>query len=360
MVILHIARVTQSVTSGVDVVVPQHIASQSQYATVGFVNLYNYEVPSIKHLQLSYDNVKTLPNCLPSPFDKPDLVVIHETNNINHIKYYRNMLKAGIPYIIVPHGELTKSALSKKRLKKKVAYFLFFNKFIRKAKAIQCLSEAETDNIVIKTPIKFIGTNGVYNLTDKKSTFSDNGVKLLYLGRLEMAIKGLDRILNAMSIIKNYCLENNVTLDIYGPDVYNRREILQQYIDEKELGDIVKIHDPVYGEDKFEVIKSCDVFVQTSRSEGMPVGILEVMNLGVPCFLTKGTCLSEILVDYNAGYYAGESDDDIAKNLILACESTDKKERGENAIKLVEENYLWDTVTKKNIEIYKNLVNINV
>ena len=41
MVILHIACIKDDLFSGVCVVVPQHIKAQSQYATVGFINVNN-------------------------------------------------------------------------------------------------------------------------------------------------------------------------------------------------------------------------------------------------------------------------------------------------------------------------------
>ena len=45
-----------------------------------------------------------------------------------------------------------------------------------------------------------------------------------------------------------------------------------------------------------------DVFIRTSRFEGLPLGILEALSLGLPCLVTKGTNLDELVNNYNAGW----------------------------------------------------------
>ena len=182
MKILHVAKITNNKFNGVNAVVPQHIKYQSECADVRFVNYNKNVIDEMSQWQVDFKSLEDiLPNLKIQGFI-PDIVVIHEVNNIENIKFYRILLKMKIPYIIVPHGELVKLALRKKRLKKKIAYILLFNKFIRKAVAIQCLSQLELENIKIKTPKKFVSTNGVI-LPDKyKTSFNYDKCNMVYIG----------------------------------------------------------------------------------------------------------------------------------------------------------------------------------
>ena len=112
MVILHIARIGTNPANGVHVAVPLHIQAQAQFAQVGLVNLSNIDV--LGDLQFEYKGGKDFPDYLPAPFNKPDIVVFQEVNCIEYIKLYKRLLKKNVPYIIVPHGEITCTALRKK------------------------------------------------------------------------------------------------------------------------------------------------------------------------------------------------------------------------------------------------------
>ena len=58
----------------------------------------------------------------------------------------------------------------------------------------------------------------------------------------------------------------------------------------------------ISGEEKVQKLLESDVFIQTSRHEGMPMGILEAMSYGVPCAVTDGTNLGEFIKDNKCGW----------------------------------------------------------
>ena len=55
------------------------------------------------------------------------------------------------------------------------------------------------------------------------------------------------------------------------------------------------------GEEKLQVMKSCDMFLFTSRDEGLPMAVLEAAALGVPQVISTECNVPE-LVEYQAGF----------------------------------------------------------
>ena len=355
MIILHIANISNIRWSGVSCVVPQHVNEQCKIEKVALVNLNN-EIISNCISQLMYEGEFKLEKLDP-PFNRPDLVVFHEVYHFSYIKVFKMLELRGIPYIIIPHSSLTKQAKKRKRYKKLPADILFFNGFISHAKGIQCLSKNEFDNSHgIKK--KFISTNGMYLPNLKKDLYTASPKKIIYIGRLEMYQKGLDLMVEAVKGIMDQMEKADVRIDIYGPDINDEGKVLRKLINYQQVDKIIKVHDEIYGKEKESILLQSDLFIQTSRFEGMPMGVLEALSYGIPCLVTTGTTLGSCIKEDCAGWESKGDALNIQNQILEAIATKPDKlnEMSNNARSLVIRNYRWEKIAASTIRQYRQVL----
>lgn len=353
MVILHIANISDSKVSGVSVVVPEHVRSQEKLETVGLLNIRDYRPQNIEHC-FTYTDTADI-SLLSAPFDSPDLVVFHEVYLAPYLDISKQLRKRKIPYVIIPHGSLTHHAQAIKAAKKKVGNILF-GSFFKNAVAIQCLSEHEMDETKFKLP-KFVGTNGFDLPENKKSSFNTDKVIFTYVGRLAEYHKGIDILLDAFAMLSKTEYKDRCVLKMYGPDTDERYAHVKQMITERQLGDIVTLSPAIFGEEKERALLDTDIFVQTSRLEGMPMGILEALGYGIPCLVTDGTTMGDYVRKYNAGWSSVTDARAVFENLTLSIEEKAAYvKKSEGAVALITENFLWNKVSYDNIQAYRKFI----
>ena len=335
------------------VAVPQHVLHHSQLVDVAYINVGGYKIENFKN-QFKYQKPFKLGD-LPVDFQHPDLVVFHGCYFIEYISIYKELKKTRIPYIIVPHGSFTIESQEKKWLKKKLYRLAFLERFVKDAVAVQYLSQGESYKTAFPHPNSFIGANGIDEHIE--TIIPQERLIMTYIGRLDTYHKGIDLLCEACNIEKTYLEEHGVQVNLYGPDQNGLHQQITQLINKWKVSNIIKVNNGVFSEDKKKILIESSYFLQTSRSEGLPMGVLEALSYGLPCIITRGTNLLDIVNNYNAGWVCETTPSQIAKAIKTAIEEVRYIPiKSLNAKKLVHENFSWDIVAKDTIEHYKLII----
>ncbi len=359
MNILYLSNLTGNLFAGPNNSVPAQISAQSKIDNVFWYNINNIKRDEWK--ELNCFNLNDYPTGrlkdLPEPFNKPDIIVIEEFYCFPFCKLIYDAIECKIPYIIIPRSELTENAQKKKYIKKFFGNIVYFKKMAKRAAAIQFLSLQEKLDTSEKWNKKYmIIPNGVEISNNKKEVFSKNEIKATYIGRYELYQKGLDILIDAIANTQDILRQNNFILNMYGVDQEGTIKIIEKKIIEYGISDLVKINSAVFGEEKKKIILESDVFVLTSRFEGMPMGLIEALSYGIPCLVTKGTNMSEDINSYNAGWISDNTVENLKDAIKKMLKDKEKlKIIGDNAKKL-SLKYSWKQIAEKTHNEFEKII----
>ena len=288
---------------------------------------------------------------------RPDVVLFHSLFEMPCIMMAKVLLELGIPYAIQMHGAMSIANYRKGRLKKWIANKLWFDSFVRKAKALVFLNEAEHENC-LSTKINSSYAILPNGCEQKQDSYIQHEIKdpvnIVYIGRIAFNHKGLDMLIESLRLLQKTG-RNDFYLSIYGnekdPDV---EKLKQSLVD---LQEIASYKGGVYGDEKDKVFKEADAFILTSRYEGMPRGVLEALAYGVPCILTPGTNMADDVVEAGAGWKGEFSAESIADTIVMAIEDLHREYSMYNQFAFnLSKRYDWNVIAKKSIELLSEFI----
>jgi glycosyltransferase involved in cell wall biosynthesis len=263
--------------------------------------------------------------------------------------------KYDIPYVVSPRGCFTRYAMSIGPKIKKLFWLTIQNPSLKSTTMFHATAFSEYEDIRrlgFKQPIAII-PNGIdipiHQRMDKNNSFRN----LLFLGRLHPN-KGIEILLKAWYAVQNNYL--NWRLLIVGPDENGHLEYLKSIINELKI-QRVDFLGPIYGEQKWELYNSSDLFILPSHSENFGMTIAEALASGIPAIVFKGAPW-ERLIEKKAGWWI---DNDL--NVLIEClknvlNYTPEELRffGNNGKLWMENDFTWDIIAEKMKKSYEWLL----
>ena len=361
MKILYLSRLEDRLHTGPANSVPAQIKAQSQFDEVFWLNLtdawrQDWSSPTFrfdfgaKYLSAQLVDVEKI-------FARPNVAIFEGFYEFPFMKLVDDLNKKNIPYVIVPRSQLTESAQKQKALKKILGNFVYFEKFLRGAAAVHYLTEQEKAESAKWHVKNFVIPNGIA----KREFFlrpSLEKISAVYIGRINIYQKGLDLLLQACARIKADLEKKFFTLKIYGANEESTKDTatLNAMIKDFGLENFVEILPAVFGADKKSVLESANLFVMTSRFEGLPMALLEALSYSLPCFVTTGTNMAEKIQEGGAGCIAKIDVANIADELLKLLETFPATyEAMSKSANLLAQKYSWSEIAKRSHEIYQNL-----
>jgi glycosyltransferase involved in cell wall biosynthesis len=175
------------------------------------------------------------------------------------------------------------------------------------------------------------------------------GIQLLFVGGLEER-KGVKYLIEALGpVIDSH---SAVELTVVGSGVQESK--LRELTRELNLERRVKFTGHV--DEVTEYYNSADIFVFPSSKEGFGMVLIEAMACGLPIISTNASAIPEVVG--SAGILVEPRNSEaLADAIIKLIESRElREELGRKGRKRVEENFTWEKVVQKMIEVYKEVI----
>jgi len=264
------------------------------------------------------------------------------------------------------HGALFRSALQRRRLKKAVFSLLFERQYLNEAHFIHALSAREAEELRqcgIRRPI-IVVPNGLPPGTNVRPSQADAlytrcpGLRerqvFMFIGRMDARQKGLDLLIEAFARAGL----RDAALVLIGPDYHGSRRALTTLADRLGISSEVVFIEPVFGEDRANMLAAADVFVHPSRWEGVSLSVLAAAAAGKPSIITREADPLGRLERDHAAILVDASIDSITQGLrrATALDAEALERMGTRARKVAAAYPKWDSIAARVIDAYRNSV----
>ena len=275
--------------------------------------------------------------------------------------------KHGKPYVIMPHGSLEPERLKISKWKKRIVGWLFDRRVYRNASAVWVTAESEGAGVRqygVTCPIHVVplglDVERYEQSVPSPELLSRLGISVgkkvvLYFSRITK-IKGLDLLAEAWGRVATEFPDWQLV--VAGPDDYHGyRAVAEELFARLCPSDSYRFTGPVYGADKYSLLKSASVFVLPTRNENFSIAVQETLASGVPVVCTKGAPW-QVLETAKCGCWTDVSAEGIASGLrhLMGCTGKQRMGMGVNGNSLIRSKFSWDAITAAMVNNYEEVL----
>jgi glycosyltransferase involved in cell wall biosynthesis len=296
----------------------------------------------------------------------PDIMHFHSVHIPEAILIARRLARRNVPYCVAPHGGLIGGG-GRQRLTSRALATALERRYLDRAAFLHAVSRADLQGArryATRVPI-VLAPNGIDPKVMPVELDSDlllrryrkfRGLRvLLYVGRLDPEVKGLDLLLQAWS---RTGAASGMGLVIVGPDWRGGSRRLRLMAERLHLSGSVAFHGQTSGREKWDLLAGADIFVLPSRREAAPVTVLEAMLAAKPLLLSEAADPGKLIAQAGAGLVVQPTLESMKKGLKAVSELSDERltDMGVNARRLVNREFGWERPTKMLLDAYEDAI----
>jgi len=259
-----------------------------------------------------------------------------------------------VPYVLSPHGGYAAAAMARSSRRKRLFRRWLEDPMLRGAAALFVLTEAEADDVeVLAGQARFGGDivtvpngidagppRGADGEGFRRELDLEADKLAVFVGRLDVYYKRLDDLVRALAGAPDW------SLLLVGPDWQGGQADLEALIGRLGLGRRVAIRPPLRDRELDRALAAADVFALVSRSEGLPLALLEALRRGVPALVSTAVDRAVPVTTCGAGWAVEAAEPAAiaaALGQIGAMDRTDRNRHREAAVSLAA-GYDWDEI----------------
>jgi glycosyltransferase involved in cell wall biosynthesis len=261
----------------------------------------------------------------------------------------------GIPVMVEIHGEEYFRLMNSKRLYlKPIGRFLIF--IYKKANKVRSLNPFMTQKLyklgISKNVTEIFNRVNLELFSQIKTDFKikNNSINLVSVGRF-VKEKNYENLIKYLS---NSKFKYHLTLIGGGELKMNYINVIQDLNQQEN----VTLIDWIDQKDFINIIVNCDIYIQSSVSEGMPRTIIEAMSLQMPIISTKVGSIEGVVENEVNGLLVSTKENEIVGAILKLYNSESlRSELAHKARKDVIEKYEWNSI----FDIYrKEILNMQI
>ncbi|MBU1102064.1 glycosyltransferase [Patescibacteria group bacterium] len=185
-----------------------------------------------------------------------------------------------------------------------------------------------------------------------KKEFGIKNKSLVYMGRVSYE-KSIDQVLKAFKLVVEKEPQTTLMIVGDGPERKNLEELAAKI----GVKNKVIFTGLLRGENLVRALQASDVFVTASKSENMPLSVLEAMSCGLPFVAAAEKGLVELIKDGVNGFLVkADNPTDIAEKVLRLITNESMLKKFSDASRVQAMNYSKETVTALLEQNYKKAI----
>jgi len=297
-----------------------------------------------------------------------DLLEIHAIFSHSSLAAARACRRNGIPYVIRPLGSLDPWSLNRKRLRKRLLWYLVVKQMLRGAAAIHYTTEEErrlaedalglrrgavvplgVDEEVLKAPVD----PGIFR---ERYPVLGNDPYVLALCRLDPK-KGLELLLDAFLELIRQKEFQHWRLVVAGDGKATYVAYLKRLVQERKGNAHILFTGWLAGSLKIAALKGAALFVLPSYQENFGLAVVEAMACGVPVLVSTHVNLAQEVQTAKAGWVVMLERSAILRKLTEALRDEGERAwRGVAGQKLVRSRFRWSAIATELNQMYRSVI----